>query len=256
MPVLLLGHGSPMNAIEDNAFSRAFKKLGASLPRPKAILSVSAHWFVDGTYLTGNAKPKTIHDFGGFPEKLFKMQYPAPGDPELAEKVLGLLGRNTASLSQDWGLDHGTWSVLLHLFPKADIPVIQLSIDENLDPARHLELGRALAPLRDEGILVMGSGNITHNLGYAMMSYQNGDDTTPAWAKNFDAAVEKTVTKPDVDSLARIINSKDGEMSHPTLDHYLPLIYAAGAANKEDKVSFPVSGFDMGSLSMRAVLWG
>ena len=253
MPVLFIGHGSPMNAIDDNPWSRGFRALGQSLPQPKAILAISAHWYVRGTFLTGNANPETIHDFGGFPDELFRMQYPAPGDAELARRVVKLLG-SRAGIREDWGLDHGTWTVLHHLRPKADVPVVQLSLDANLAPAAHVELGRALAPLRDEGVLIMGSGNATHNLRYAMTSYQRGDVSTPPWAAGFDAEVEKAFTQRDGAFLARAVESEAGRMSHPTLDHYLPMLYAVGAATPQDQVTFPISGFDLGSLSMRSVL--
>ena len=256
MPVLFVGHGSPMNAVEDNTWSRGFRALGGLLPQPKAILSISAHWFVRGTHLTGNDRPETIHDFGGFPDQLFQMQYPAPGNPELARRVVHLLGSGRASVRQDWGLDHGTWSVLHHLRPAADVPVVQLSIDATLPPAGHLELARALAPLRHEGVLIMGSGNATHNLRHAMTSYSNGDLSTPPWAASFDADIERAAIGHDGAFLARAVESDAGRISHPTLDHFLPLIYAMGASDPGDKVSFPISGFDMGSLSMRSVFFG
>jgi 4,5-DOPA dioxygenase extradiol len=256
MPILFIGHGSPMNAIEDNTWSRGFRALGALLPRPKAILSVSAHWYRPGTFLTGNAQPETIHDFGGFPDQLFQMQYPAPGDSALANRVVRLLGAERAGVRDDWGLDHGTWSVLHHLRPAADVPVVQLSLDTQLPPMAHVDLARALAPLRDEGVLIMGSGNATHNLRYAMTSSARGDVSTPEWAAGFDAEVEKAASQHDAAYLARAIESEAGRMSHPTLDHFLPLLYALGAATPSDQVSFPVAGFDLGSLSMRSVLYG
>jgi len=256
MPVLFVGHGSPMNAIEDNAWSRGFRALAALLPRPKAILAVSAHWFVAGTFLTGNARPETIHDFSGFPRALYEMQYPAPGEVDLARRVVRLLGEERASLRTDWGLDHGTWSVLHHLRPAADLPVVQLSIDRRMPPAGHLAIGRALAPLRREGVLVLGSGNITHNLRHAMMSAHRGELSTPAWAGDFDAEVARAVEQHDGDFLARAVESDAGRMAHPTLDHYLPLLYAVGAADPRDAVQFPISGFALSSLSMRSVILG
>ncbi len=256
MPVLFVGHGSPMNAIEDNVFSRGFRSLAGLLPRPKAILSISAHWFVDGTFLTENEKPPTIHDFYGFPRALFEMEYPASGDVALAGRVARLIGGKQASLRDDWGIDHGTWSVLHRLYPQADIPVVQLSIDHRLPPDDHLALGRALEPLRDEGVLVMGSGNITHNLRYAMMNYQRGDSATPAWASDFDARAAEAVERHDLDYLAHAVESDIGRMSHPTLDHYLPLLYAVAAADQSDPVRFPITGFDLGSLSMRSIIFG
>ena len=259
MPALFVGHGSPMNAIEDNVWSRGFRALGAELPRPRVVVSISAHWFVGATMVTGNPRPETIHDFDGFPPALYEMRYPAPGDAELAERLVKLLGKlpggGEARLSQDWGLDHGTWSVLHYLLPKADVPVIQLSLDAHLAPAGHLEIGKHLASLRDDGVLVMGSGNITHNLRYAMTASYRGDTSLPAWANSFDADVTTALGQHDLDFLARAVSSDAGRMSHPTLDHYLPLLYAA-AAGGQDAVSFPISGFDLGSLSMRSVLFG
>jgi 4,5-DOPA dioxygenase extradiol len=256
MPVLFVGHGSPMNAIEDNRWSQAFRALGAKLARPKAILCISAHWYVPGTFVTTMEHPETIHDFGGFPQALYDMQYPAPGDPALAQRVIELLGAERTRPSTEWGLDHGTWSVLHHLRPAADCPVVQLSVDKNLPPAKHLELARGLAALRDEQILVMGSGNATHNLRYAMKSIQTGDDSTPAWAASFDADVAKAAEQHDGSFLVRAVETDAGRMSHPSLDHYLPMLYALGASDARDAVGFPISGFDAGSLSMRAVQFG
>jgi 4,5-DOPA dioxygenase extradiol len=256
MPVLFVGHGSPMNAIQDNAWSRGFRDLALILPKPKAILCVSAHWFVQGTFLTGSERPETIHDFGGFPKALFDMQYPAPGDVPLARRVALLLGEERASLRTDWGLDHGTWTVLHHIWPAADVPVVQLSIDARMPPPGHLALGRALAPLREEGVLILGSGNVTHNLRVAMRSFQTGDNTTPDWARSFDADVAKATEQHDGEFLTRALATDAGRMSHPSPDHYLPLLYVAGAADARDAVRYPISGFDGGSLSMRSVLYG
>jgi len=255
MPVLFVGHGSPMNAIEDNTWSQGFRALAGLVPSPKAILCVSAHWFVAGTFLTGNEQPKTIHDFGGFPDQLFAMQYPAPGDTALAQRVVKLLGPARASVRLDWGLDHGTWSVLHYLRPKADVPVVQLSIDGRMAPAGHLELGRALAPLRDEGVLILGSGNMTHNLRYAMTHAFSGDVSTPTWASSFDTDVTQAITQRDHKFLSQVVSTEAGRLSHPTLDHYLPLLYAAGASDEKDKLTFPITGFDLGSLSMRSIVW-
>jgi 4,5-DOPA dioxygenase extradiol len=256
MPVLFLGHGSPMNAIEDNGWSRAFRALAPALPSPRAILAVSAHWYVAGTFTTGNARPETIHDFGGFPEALYRARYPAPGDPALARRVVGLLGEKRAQVRDDWGLDHGTWSVLVHLRPTADVPVVQLSIDGRLAPREHLALGQALAPLRDEGVLILASGNVTHNLRHAFSAWNRGDTATPPWAASFDADVAQALEQRDPAFLVGALESEAGRLSHPTPDHYLPLLYAAGAGLPGDAVRFPIQGFDMGSLSMRAVQLG
>jgi 4,5-DOPA dioxygenase extradiol len=256
MPVLFVGHGSPMNAIEDNVWSRGFRALATALPPPRAILAISAHWYVEGTFTTGNERPETIHDFGGFPEALYRVQYPAPGDPGLARRVVGLVGEDRASVSADWGLDHGTWSVLVHLCPAADIPVVQLSIDGRLPPVEHLAIGRALAPLRDEGVLVLGSGNIVHNLRHAFSAWHRGDTRTPDWARDFDAGIAKALSGHDPDALAHALDSDAGRLAHPTPDHYLPLLYVAGASSPADVVRFPIEGFDMGSLSMRTAWLG
>ncbi len=256
LPCVFVGHGSPMNAIEDNPWSRGFRSLGESLPRPRAILSVSAHWFVDGVHLTGDEHPRTIHDFGGFPEELSRVQYPAPGDPPLAKRAARLLGAWDASVSTDWGLDHGTWSVLRHMAPAADVPVVQLSIDARLPGRDHLVIGRALAPLRGEGVLLLGSGNIVHDLGDAFGRMRTGDASTPPWAGRFDASIARALEQHDADFLARALETPDGRRAHPTPDHYLPLLYAAGASEADDRVRFPVVGFDWGSLSMRSVILG
>lgn len=257
MPVLFVGHGSPMNAVEDNTWSRGFRALGALLPpAPRAILAVSAHWYVPGTFLTVNDEPKTIHDFYGFPPPLYEMRYPARGAPDLARRVLALLEARGAALSTEWGLDHGTWSVLHWLRPAADVPVVQLSIDRRLAPSAHLEFGRALAALRDEGVLILGSGNVTHNLRHAFGALERVDASTPEWAASFDADVAAALAQHDAPFLARALESEAGRLAHPTPDHYLPLLYVAGAAAPADPVSFPLEGFDMGSLSMRAVLVG
>jgi 4,5-DOPA dioxygenase extradiol len=256
MPVLFVGHGSPMNAIEDNRWSRGFRSLAGLLPRPKAILSISAHWYVDGTRVTSDTKPETIHDFGGFPPALFQVLYPAPGSPAFAERVRALVGKDRVRPSGQWGLDHGTWSVLVHMFPDADVPVVQLSIDHRLTPRQHYQLARPLASLRDEGVLVLGSGNVTHNLAFAMQHRMRNDDSTPDWALRFDDEVKLACQNHDAAALVeRLPASPDGRKSHPTLDHYLPLVYVAASAGAGDPVRFPVEGFDWGSLSMRSVLF-
>jgi 4,5-DOPA dioxygenase extradiol len=255
LPVLFVGHGSPMNAIEDNEWSQGFSALAALLPRPQAILSVSAHWFVPGTFVTGNEHPETIHDFGGFPQPLYDMQYPASGDPDLAHRVVDLIGSDTVSLRNDWGIDHGTWTVLHHLYPAADIPVIQLSVDSHRKPADQIAIGKALAPLRREGVLIMGSGNIVHNLRHAMTAYHRGDSSTPDWAVRFDLDITRAIEQHDSNFLAQALESENGRISHPTTDHYLPLLYAFGAAADDYRVSFPITGFDLSSLSMRSILF-
>ncbi|OGQ21507.1 MAG: 4,5-DOPA dioxygenase extradiol [Deltaproteobacteria bacterium RBG_16_71_12] len=260
MPVLFVGHGSPLNAIEDNPWSRAPRALGAALAarigKPRAVLAISAHWFTRGTWLTGELRPRTIHDFSGFPEELERVEYPAPGDPALASHVARLLGRDERALRTDWGLDHGTWCVLTHLLPEADVPVVQLSVDAELPGPAHLALGGLLAPLRDQGVLILGSGNVTHNLPDASRRMRSGDTSSAAWAVRFDDEAARAIERRDGALLASASDSELGRMAHPTPDHWLPLLYAFGASHEDDAVSFPVEGFDLGALSMRAVQWG
>jgi len=256
MPVLFVGHGNPMNAIEENAWSAGFRRLGALVPRPRAILAVSAHWLARGALLTADERPETLHDFGGFPRPLYDVQYPAPGDPALARRTAALLGAERARLSSDWGLDHGTWSVLVHMFPAADVPVVQLALDVQRGPAEHLALGRELAPLREEGVLVLASGNATHNLAHAFRAWSRGETETPGWATSFDADLERALLAHDHAWLAGALERDGGRLAHPTPDHYWPVLYAAGASAPGERVTFPLTGFDMGSLSMRAALFG
>ena len=252
MPALFLGHGNPMNAIEDTPWSRGWAALGKELPAPRAILCISAHWYVRGVYVTGSPAPRLIYDFSGFPPELYRQQYPARGDSALAARTVSLLAKAgiEAALRDDWGLDHGTWSVLMHVRPAADLPVLQLSIDRSVPTSRHLELGRALAPLRDEGVLIVGSGNITHNLMHAMR--WDGREQ-PDWAARFDADVTAALEQRDHSFLARALDSETGRRAHPSPDHYLPLLYAVGAAEGGTGATFPMTGFDLGSLSMRSV---
>jgi 4,5-DOPA dioxygenase extradiol len=257
MPVVFVGHGSPMNAMQDNRFSRGFTSLAKMVPRPSAILAVSAHWFVDGTYLTAQASPPTIHDFSGFPSALYEIEYPARGDVGLAKRVRAMLAADEARLRSDWGLDHGTWSVLRWMFPDADVPVVQLSIDRRLAPQRHLQLGRSLAELRDEGVLILGSGNIVHNLRDAFGRMRTGSTDTPGWAARFDHTVEQVVQQRDAKRLVSLWpDSEDGRLAHPSPDHWLPLLYAEGAAADGDEARFAIEGFDLGSISMRSIVFG
>lgn len=256
MPVLFVGHGSPMNAIEDNRWSQGFRAMGQALPEPRAVLSISAHWLLPGTFVTNNAQPETIHDFGGFPPALHQVSYPAPGDPALAERIQRLLAPLGAATRSDWGLDHGTWSVLCHMRPSADVPVLQLSIDARLSPEKHLEIGRALAPLRDEGVLILGSGNIVHNLRDAFGNMRSGRNITPAWASGFDSSVATALEQRDGAYLSASLGTDMGRASHPSVEHYLPLLYSFGASTEQDALSYPITGFDAGSLSMRSVRFG
>ncbi len=255
MPAIFFGHGNPMNALADNAYTQAWSKIGAGIPRPKAILAVSAHWYVPYVAVTGMKEPRTIHDFGGFPRELFEFTYPAPGDPGLAMRIRELLEPLDAGIDSQWGLDHGTWSVLCHIFPQADIPVVQLSIDETQPPPFHFQAGKLLAPLRDENVLVIGSGNIVHNLhAYAWGRH-------PAepfdWAVRFDGRVRELLAANDMAPLVDYESlGRDALLSAPTPDHYLPLLYIAGMRTDEDPVSFPVAGMDGGSISMLSVQFG
>ncbi len=256
MPVVFVGHGSPMNAIEDNTWSKGFRELGRSLPDFQAIVSISAHWYVPGTHVTSNTWPPTIHDFEGFPAELHALRYPAPGCAELADRVVKEIGRNRASVSEEWGLDHGTWTVLRWLRPDADRPVVQISIDTRLELEEHVAIGRALAPLREKGVLVLGSGNLTHDLRDAQQRMSRGDERTPEWAARFDDDVASALEQHDEAFLVRALETEAGRRSHPTLDHYLPLLYVIGATNPNETVRFPITGFDAGSLSMRSVRIG
>ena len=252
-PVLFVGHGSPLNAIEDNAFSRGHAALALAVPWPRAILAVSAHWESDGTFTTLDDPPPTIHDFGGFPAALYAMRYPAPGDPALAARAAALAG---GSAADGRGLDHGTWSVLHRMYPKAEIPVVQLSLDVRATASEHLALGRALAPLRDEGVLNLASGNLTHDLRDAFSRLRSGDTATPDWAARFDADAARALAARDEAWLVGALDTPDGRRAHPSAEHWLPVLYAAGASDANDAISFPITGFDLGSLSMRSVLFG
>jgi 4,5-DOPA dioxygenase extradiol len=254
-PVLFLGHGSPMNAIEDNAFTRAHAALGARLGKPEAVLCVSAHWLTQGSRVTGMAKPRTIHDFGGFPEALYQVRYPAPGSPGLAALVRETVGGGTVEIDEsEWGLDHGAWSVLRHLYPKADVPVVQLGIDYGASARRHFELGEKLRPLREKGIMIIGSGNIVHNL--RRISFD--EDAAPEpWAVEFDAWVKQRLEKRDFESLlGDLAAAPSGALSVPTPDHYDPLLYVLGASDERDNMRFEVEGIQNGSISMRSVSFG
>jgi 4,5-DOPA dioxygenase extradiol len=251
-PVLFLSHGSPMNAIEDNSWSRAQAALGASLGKPAAVVAVSAHWCTRGVFAQSATRPTTVHDFGGFPRALFDVEYPAPGDPDLAAEIASLLGGDT---TPEWGLDHGTWSVLRRLFPAADVPVVQVSLDMDLSARGHVEAGRKLASLRERGILLVASGTLTHNLRDAFARHTAGRADTPDWADRFDREASRIVQERDEPALLELHCSPDGRHAHPTPDHWLPLLWAYGASDPSDTFSCPVEGFDMGSMSMRSFLW-
>jgi 4,5-DOPA dioxygenase extradiol len=252
MPAVFLGHGNPMNTLEHNVYTDAWHDLGQSLPRPRAVLAISAHWYTRGVGVTAMAKPRTIHDFSGFPPELFEVEYPAPGDPELAAEVAQLLGNSSdtgmVGLDEAWGLDHGTWSVLAHVYPDADVPVVQLSIDGTRDPEWHWDLASLLAPLRDDGVLVLGSGNIVHNLGRITW----GSNQPAEWNVRFDEHVRDALDAGDRHALTHYLDHPDGALACPSPDHYLPALYVAALRQEAEPVSTVVSGYDVGSLSMRS----
>jgi 4,5-DOPA dioxygenase extradiol len=251
MPAVFLGHGSPMNTLQQNEFTDAWRKFGASISKPRAVLCVSAHWFTRGTHVTETQTPETIHDFGGFPQALFDFQYPAPGDPGLARQVADLLKPVEVGLDQQWGLDHGAWSVLVHVFPDADVPVIQLSIDRTQPAQFHYNLGKQLAPLRDEGVLIVGSGNVVHNLGI-----MNWREQTVAydWAIRFNDLVKHSLESGDHAPLIGYERlGKDAELSINSAEHYLPLLYIISQQNPGDKLTLFTDSIFGGSISMLSV---
>jgi len=255
MPAIFFGHGNPMNALLHNSYTEAWRRIGQQTPRPKAILSISAHWYLPQTAVTISAAPRTIHDFGGFPAELYQIQYPASGDPELARQVEELLAPLPVKPDITWGLDHGTWSVLRHVYPDADVPVVQLSIDESQPVRFHFDLGKKLAPLREQGILIIGSGNLVHNLHtyawgrYAAEPYD--------WAIRFETKARELLLSADFNKLIYYDQlGRDALLSIPTPDHYLPLLYVIGAWRQSDPITFPVEGIDGGSVSMLAVQAG
>jgi 4,5-DOPA dioxygenase extradiol len=254
MPVLFAGHGNPMNALETNQYTSAWKRIGADLPRPRAIVSVSAHWYTPGARVTAQERPRTIHDFGGFPRALYEVEYPAPGSPALARRVRELLAPAEVALDERWGLDHGTWSVLVHLFPRADVPVVQLGIDETLTPAEHWDLALGLRPLRDDGILIFGSGDVVHNLH--TYSWGRHPVEPYEWAVRFEQVVRTAIEEGDLETVVGYEELPDAALAAPTPDHFLPLLYVLAQGRPEERVTYPVEGFDGGSVSMLAVRIG
>lgn len=248
MPAVFIGHGSPMNTLEHNRYTQAWYDFGRSVPKPRAILAISAHWFINATAVTAMSQPKTIHDFYGFPDELFAVQYPAAGDPELAAEIAELVKPTWVGQDVDsWGIDHGTWSVLAHMFPNADVPVVQLSIDASKEPEYHVRLGASLAPLRERGVLVVGSGNVVHNLG--RIDWRNPDGGF-AWAESFDEHSRALMSERPGD-IASLTAHPDYRLSAPTPDHLIPLYYLGGMAGAIGQPTEPlVAGYAMGSLSM------
>jgi 4,5-DOPA dioxygenase extradiol len=255
MPAVFFGHGNPLNALKSNAWTQGWAAIGRGIPRPEAIVCVSAHWGLPATLVTAMERPRTIHDFGGFPPELYQLQYPAPGQPELARRLQELLAPLPVELDHSWGLDHGTWSVLRHVYPEADVPVVQLSIDETQPPAFHFELGRKLARLRDERILLMGSGNLVHNLHTYAWGRHKPEPYD--WAVRFETRAREMMLARDFNALIEYEQlGHDAMLSIPTPDHYLPLLYVLGGSRAGEAVSFPVEGIDGGSVSMLAVRIG
>ena len=253
MPTIFFGHGNPMNALQRNRYTEAWAAIGRKIPRPKAILAISAHWYIQDAAVTVSTAPRTIHDFGGFPRDLYQVKYPAPGDPDLAARVQKFLAPLPVRLDESWGLDHGTWSVLCHVYPRADVPVVQLSINETQPAFFHYEIGKRLAPLREDGVLIAGSGNVVHNLH----AYSWGQHTVEPydWAVSFERRVRESLLADQAMTL--IEYAKFGEaamLAAPTPDHFLPLLYVIGSRTPSDVVTFPVEGMDGGSISMLAVM--
>jgi 4,5-DOPA dioxygenase extradiol len=255
LPALFFGHGNPLNAISTNAYTNAWNAVGHAIPRPRSILAISAHWYVPGTGVTVSTAPRTIHDFGGFPRELYRVQYPAPGDPALARRVQAMLAPLPVTLDDGWGLDHGTWSVLKHVYPAADIPIVQLSIDEARPASFHFEIGQKLASLRTEGVLIVGSGNIVHNLH--TYAWGRHEPEPYDWAVRFEAEARGLIASGDHSPLVAYETlGRDAMLSIPTPDHYLPLLYVIGTRQNGDPISFPVEGVDGGSISMLSVRVG
>lgn len=257
LPVLFLGHGSPMNAIEDNEFTRGFRKVAETFPKPAAILCISAHWETRGTHLTAMEKPPTIHDFGGFPKKLFEVRYPADGSPELARLAKDTLRRTEAGLDQKWGLDHGAWSVLKHMYPEADVPVVQMSLDYLQTIRHHYDLASELAMLRRKGILIVGSGNMIHNLGMVAWDRLNDDDYGYDWAVETSETIKKKILEGDHRHLIEYQSlERSFRLAVPTPEHYLPLLYVLALQEKNEKLTMFNDKLVAGSISMTSIKIG
>ena len=257
MPVLFVGHGSPMNAIEENEFVQGWRNLGKTLPHPKAILCVSAHWETRGTFVTAMPKPKTIHDFGGFPKALYEVEYPAPGSPELANETKRTITKTSVGLDEKWGLDHGAWSVIRRLYPEADVPVIQMSLDYGQAPQYHFELAKELAALRNKGVLIIGSGNMVHNLRMVAWDKINEPEYGYDWAIQANDKFKTLIESGDFKSLTNYTNlGREVQLAVPTPDHYLPLLYSLALKDKDEPISFFNDKPVMGSLTMTSVKIG
>ena len=257
MPVLFLGHGSPMNAIEENEFVQGFRKVGKEITKPNAILCISAHWETKGTFVTAMENPRTIHDFGGFPRELFQVQYPAPGNPELAKETQQIVTTTEVGLDDNWGLDHGAWSVIKHMYPNADVPVIQLSLDYRKSPQYHYELARELAALRKKGVLIVGSGNMVHNLRMVAWDKLNEVDYAYDWAAEASEKMKKFIQSGDHQSLIQYSqHGRAFNLAIPTPEHYLPLLYSLALADENDEVSLFNDKAVAGSLTMTSVKIG
>jgi 4,5-DOPA dioxygenase extradiol len=256
MPALFIGHGNPMNALEDNEYTKAWARLGRTLPRPRAVLAISAHWYIGDTAVTVSERPETVHDFGGFPRELYQVQYPAPGDPALAARVQELLRPLAVRSDAEWGLDHGTWTVLGKMYPQADVPVVQLSMSERQQPQQHYEIGQRLAALREQGVLIFASGNLVHNLH--TYAWRRKKVETYEWAAAFEQRVREHLLTGDDAPLVEYETrlGREALLAAPTPEHYLPLLYLLGARQPGEPVTFPVEGVDGGSISMLAVQAG
>lgn len=255
MPVLFLGHGSPMNAIEENEFVAGFRNAGKSIPKPTAVLCVSAHWETKGTFVTAMEKPPTIHDFGGFPQALFDVQYPAPGSPAIAKETKELISKTTVGLDDKWGLDHGCWSVIKHLYPAADVPVLQLSLDYTQPAQYHYELAKELAALRKKGVLITGSGNLVHNLGRVAWDKLNADNYGYDWAIEASTRMKKFIEDGDHQSLINYRSQgKAFDLAIPSPEHYLPLLYILALKEEKEKISFFNDKAVGGALTMTSVV--
>ena len=257
MPVLFLGHGSPMNAIEENEFVQGFRKVGKEIPRPNAVLCISAHWETRGTYVTAMEKPKTIHDFGGFPKELYEVQYPAPGNPELANETKSMIKKTDVGLDLNWGLDHGAWSVIKHMYPNADVPVIEMSLDYSQTPQHHYELAKELAPLRKKGVLIIGSGNMVHNLRMVDWYRLNETDYGYDWALEARHKMKKFILENGHKHLINFRSQgKEFDLAIPTPEHYLPLLYALALKEENEQVSLFNDKAVGGSLAMTSLKIG